>query len=105
MALSQHNLTHNREVVVTGLGPLATSAEPTKTGIYFCLCITTACQLSCGKVMFSVVSVRQSFCPGASQCDHYHDALDLTASPPPGHQTWDLPPLALTSGGHYWTPV
>ena len=25
--------------------------------------------------------------------------------PPPQHQTWDLCPLLLTSGGHHWKPV
>ena len=49
---------------------------------------------SCGKVMFSQVSLHQSFCPkgGGSPCVHYPLHWDMRPTLPshPRHQTWDL---------------
>ena len=54
--------------------------------------IFTACQRSCGKVMFSLVCIFLS-----TQGPHVtitDDALvpHCTGPPPPGHQTWTPPP-------------
>ena len=70
-----------------------------------------------GKVMFSVVSVSQSFCSRAfSPAPPPHPSPDMgthcAGTPPPSHLwTWNLtvqgppPPLRVTSGGHHWRPV
>ena len=53
--------------------------------------IVTACQRSCGKVMFSVVAVRHSVGGRGSHVAIAHDALDLIVQIcTPHFQTWDL---------------
>ena len=78
--------------------------------------LVTACQQSCGKVMFSVVSVRQLVSlstGGESPLSKIHWFSLYTR---PGHQTppWPQPleirhstppPPPVISGGHHWRPV
>ena len=67
---------------------------------------------SCGKVMYSYVSVSQSVCPqGDSHVTITQDAMDLTVHgphtsdmEPPWPWPWPCP-LLVTSGGHHWRPV
>ena len=95
--------------------------------LFFALKHFTARQRSCGKVMFSVMSVCQSFCSwGRSHVTITYDALDLTIQTPLPTQTWDLtvqglhghgiplyrnpslttwPALLVTSGSQDWGPV
>ena len=67
----------------------------------------TACQGSCGKVMFSVVSV----CHSVQRADGFHviithNILCITVQLDMGsHCTEALSPLLMSSGGQNWRPV
>ena len=55
----------------------------------------TARQQNCGKVMFSVITVCQSYCLGALPCDHYPWSIRPYHTPrhvQPGHVLPALPP-------------
>ena len=69
--------------------------------------LITARQRSCGKAMFSYVSVyqsvNQSVCPqGGLHVTITHDALNLTVQPPTSNMGT---PLLETSGDHHWRIV
>ena len=65
--------------------------------------IITARKRSCGKVMFSQVSVCYSVQWGEGLVPRWDLVPTLTPDMGPGYLL--PPPLLLTSGGHHWRPV